>query len=913
MTDEESAAVIQDLKPGLWRFARDHFKEIVIAIAVVLILFLVYESNYALFHTSVEFIVIVIGCATFLLVWKSRKILDNTYLLFIGTSFLFFAIITFFHLIAAPGVGVLLDEGAPLSSQLWIAGQAFLAVSLLAAPLLMDQKPRFDYLVVVFAAVTGLLLLSIFVFPVFPATYINGIGQTPFKIAAEIGISLILVGAILLLVQRRRNFDQDVYRNLLVAIGLTIATEISLAFMSFATDIFSFIGHIFRLFSFYFFYVAIVAVGLERPYDVLYRDLKESESWFRSLYSSMAEGFAVHDIVYREGKPSDYIVTDVNPAFEKILGIPREAAVGRKGSELFGSGNAPFLEKYARVASGGSPERFESYFSPMDKYFAISVFSPRAGTFVTVFADITESRRAEETLHDSSERLRLMIETSPVAIGFGDSKGRIFQANETFYALTGYTREEIAAGNIGWDRLTAPEYAALDCQIMATLEETGSAGPYEKEYIRKDGSRVPLLLTVSKIPGRDEHITFILDITKRKETLEALRRSQEELEHRVEERTAELQAALEAVRNERLRLFDVMETLPAMVCLLTGDYHVAWANRSFREQFGESEGRYCYDYCYGEKAPCPFCESFVPLQTGKPHHWEVTSPEGTIISAHDYPFTDTDGTPMVLEMDIDITEQRRTEEELVKARDQLEERVRERTAELETMLERVKQSNKELEQFAYVASHDLREPLRMVTTFSQLLKQRYGGKLDADADEFIKYIVDGGITMDTLVNDLLEFSRITSKGRPFEPTDMNKVVSDALRNLAVTVAESGAHITVEALPELTVDRSQMTQVFQNLVSNAIKFHGLQAPEIAISAAYSGHEWTFSVKDNGIGIDRAYWEKIFEIFKRLHSKEEFSGTGIGLAICRRIVERHGGKIWVESEVGEGSTFSFTLPG
>ena len=221
-------------------------------------------------------------------------------------------------------------------------------------------------------------------------------------------------------------------------------------------------------------------------------------------------------------------------------------------------------------------------------------------------------------------------------------------------------------------------------------------------------------------------------------------------------------------------------------------------------------------------------------------------------------------------------------------------------------------SNRELEQFAYVASHDLREPLRMVTSFSQLLEERYKGRLDPDADEFIHYIVDGGIRMDALVNDLLEFSRITSRAKPFEPTDMNAVVGDALRNLSVAIQESGVAVQSDVLPTVSVDRSQMVQVFQNLIANAIKFRGKNHPEIRIGATRQGDEWVFSVSDNGIGIDPAYWDKIFEIFKRLHTREEYPGTGIGLAICRRIVERHGGRIWVESEEGKGSTFFFSLP-
>ncbi len=237
---------------------------------------------------------------------------------------------------------------------------------------------------------------------------------------------------------------------------------------------------------------------------------------------------------------------------------------------------------------------------------------------------------------------------------------------------------------------------------------------------------------------------------------------------------------------------------------------------------------------------------------------------------------------------------------------------KEMDARLRRKADELARSNEELERFAYVASHDLREPLRMVTSFSQLLQQRYQSRLDTDADEFIHYVVEGGKRMDALVNDLLEFSRINSRAKPLEPTDMNIVVKDALRSLSIAIEESGASIEVEYLPMVPVDRTQMSQVFQNLLSNAIKFRGKNAPLIRIGATRTETEWVFSVQDNGIGIDPSYAETIFEIFKRLHTKEEYPGTGIGLAISRRIIERHGGKIGVKSEIGKGSIFTFTIP-
>ena len=226
--------------------------------------------------------------------------------------------------------------------------------------------------------------------------------------------------------------------------------------------------------------------------------------------------------------------------------------------------------------------------------------------------------------------------------------------------------------------------------------------------------------------------------------------------------------------------------------------------------------------------------------------------------------------------------------------------------------EELARSNKELEQFAYVASHDLQEPLRMVTSYVQLLARRYKGKLDSDADDFIGFAVDGAVRMWKLINDLLTYSRVGIRGKESESTDSETVLNQSFNDLKVAIEENGAVVTHDPLPTVMVDRSQLGQLFQNLVGNAIKFRGNEPPRVAISASRNGNGWTFSVRDNGVGIAPEYSERIFIIFQRLHSRQKYAGTGIGLAICKKIVERHGGRIWVESEVGKGATFYFTLP-
>ena len=222
-------------------------------------------------------------------------------------------------------------------------------------------------------------------------------------------------------------------------------------------------------------------------------------------------------------------------------------------------------------------------------------------------------------------------------------------------------------------------------------------------------------------------------------------------------------------------------------------------------------------------------------------------------------------------------------------------------------------SNAELEQFAYVASHDLQEPLRMVASFTQLLGKRYRGKLDQDADEFIGFAVDGATRMQRLINDLLAYSRVGTRGKSLKSTDCQVILREVRDNLMKAIEESGAVITQDPLPTVEGDEVQLLQLFQNLIGNAIKFHSSETPRIHVTAKRRGHEWVFAIEDNGIGIAAEHQERIFSIFQRLHQRSEYPGTGIGLAICKKIVERHGGRIWVESRLGKGSTFYFSIPG
>jgi PAS domain S-box-containing protein len=416
------------------------------------------------------------------------------------------------------------------------------------------------------------------------------------------------------------------------------------------------------------------------------------------------------------------------------------------------------------------------------------------------------------------------------------------------------------------------------------------------------------------VPAVDREIRDADVRREKRQAEEALRRSYEELERRVEDRTTKLKMALdesrqhqEALRESEQRLNRSQEIahLGSWELDLVNN-RLYWSDEVYRI-FGLQPQEFGATYEAFIEAGHPDDRTAVneaysgSLREGRDsyeiEHRVVRKAAGEVRIVHekcDHIRDDSGRIIRSVGMVHDITERKKLEEDR------------------ERLLHELMRSNKELEQFAYIASHDLQEPLRMVSSFVQLLGHRYKGRLDEDADEFIGYAVNGAAHMQRLLNDLLAYSRVGMKGEPFKLIDLKSALDKAIINLKVEIDHTCAEIIHESLPIVYADEVQMVQVFQNLLGNAMKFSNAGPPRINVSAEMKDDEWVICVQDNGIGIDPKYFGRIFHIFKRLHSKEEYRGTGIGLAICKKIIERHNGRIWVESELGKGASFYFTIP-
>jgi PAS domain S-box-containing protein len=605
----------------------------------------------------------------------------------------------------------------------------------------------------------------------------------------------------------------------------------------------------------------------------------------KQLYQELFENVNVGILRSTPGPEGSFI--DMNPAMVKLFEADsREQLMALHPSAIYWDASQRKVINDAIVAKGFAKEeiRFKTLKGkPLWCHINSVKKTDASGKvyFDSTIEDFTERKRAEEELKESEAKFKRLYDSNVIGVIFWDTAGNISQANSEFLRIVGYTEEEVLSGKVRWKDMTPPEYAPLDEKAIKEMTETGISAPFEKEYIRKDGSRVPIRLNAAFLKGeKDIGICFIQDITERKRAEEALRQSE-----------------------EKYRLLS--EFTWDWVYWLDNDHRFVYCSPSCERITGYAAEEFLRDPALLMGIVHPedralMAEHRKAFHSSAVHgelEFRIVRRDGEVrwIEHVCKPIVTADGGSLG---------RRSGNRDITKSK-QAEEAIKRYAADL-------KRSNEELQQFAYVASHDLQEPLRAVASFTQLLSERYKGRLDKNADEFIAFAVDGAHRMQALINDLLSYSRLETRGKPPEPTDSHDALGQALANLGTAIRESGTLVTNDDLPLVKADEGQLVQLFQNLVGNAIKFRGQEPPRVHVSALPRGGEWLFTVRDNGIGIAKEYHERIFSIFQRLHSREEYPGTGIGLALCKRIVERHGGTIRVESEPDSGSNFFFTLP-
>ena len=541
--------------------------------------------------------------------------------------------------------------------------------------------------------------------------------------------------------------------------------------------------------------------------------------------------------------------------------------------------------------------------------------------------EIQERQRSEVALRESEERFHLAFENAAIGMALVSPKGVWLQVNRALCEMLGYSEEELLATT--FHAVTHPDDIGIGrSQLQQLIRGNKRSVQFEKRYRHKQGYTVWVLLSASLVQDLQGQplyaVTQIENITERKRAQEELQqqhlraqlfaevtlkiRQSLQLEDIFQTAVTEIQRILKA---DRVLLFQLWSdgsgqvvqeaVVPEYPATLTQTFQDSCFQESYLDQYRQGRMSAIANIEDAEIQPC-YVEFLQRLKVKANLVVPIVVREslwGLLIAhqcAHPRHWTS---------FETELLQQLANQIGIALAQAQLLEQETHQRQELS-------RSNSDLQQFAYIASHDLQEPLRMISSYLQLLERRYKDRLDTDAIEFIAYAVDGAIRMKTLINDLLVYSRLGTQTKPFKLTDCNQVVQQAIANLRMAIQENQVQMILGDLPTIPADATQLNQLFQNLISNAIKFRGTTAPKIEIAADHQAEGWRFWVRDNGIGIDAEYAERIFIIFQRLHSRSSYPGTGIGLAICKKIVERHGGQIWVESTVGQGSTFYFTVP-
>ncbi|MGE5401126.1 MAG: PAS domain S-box protein [Ignavibacteriales bacterium] len=606
---------------------------------------------------------------------------------------------------------------------------------------------------------------------------------------------------------------------------------------------------------------------------------------------------------------NDHIITEVNSTAASMLGAEIKWLSGKSVTDFI---DPPFLDIFHFHASeayktGKKQEcelrlvrtdgiRFYAFLNSMvlnenerepHLCMALTDISDRKAAELDVQAGELRKRNIELSILTESlqaERERLMYQAHLIdnvndAIIATDGRYTLTAWNKAAERMYGWKAEEVLGKDIRG--VISTEYGSKkNAGMTHVFDDMGRVSERLVQF-GKDDKKVVTECTTIAIRDKNGEVTGYIsvnrDITEHKKAEKALR-----------------------ISTERFRL--AVDNFPDTFIIYDAERRIQFINA-----YGIRTGGYSMKHYIGYKdeeiyppevtnAYLPTLKNCVTTRTPQTVECRLRYPSGILTTIINYvPLLNEKGKIyQILGIMHDITKRKQAEEKLQRT------------------ITELKRSNEELEQFAYIASHDMQEPLRMIASYTQLLAKRYSDQLDSSALDFINYALEGAKRMQRLINDLLKYSRVTTRGKPFKSIDCEAILTDVLSDLKESILENKATITQDPLPMILADETQIAQLLQNLIGNAIKFHGERDPEIHISCQRKDKSWVFSIRDNGIGMESEYFNRIFLIFQRLHTKEAYPGTGIGLAVCKKIVERHGGRIWVESTPGEGSIFYFTIP-
>ena len=915
---------------------------VAVLLAVLLSIYAVNSKDYLVFHSGVELFICVVAASVFVVGWNGRRYIDNAFYLILSIGCLSISVLHALHLLAYQGLEVV-GDGADTATQLWIGTRYLTAVFFLVAPLFVKRRLNAALLTGVFAGVTGLLLLSIFAWHIFPACFVEPEGLTPFKKISEYVISAFFLLSMWLLWRKQKDLPKNVFQPLLLAVGAGVGAEISFTLYTDVYGIFNALGHLLILLSFGMIYKGLVEAMLRTPYETLFRDLKRSEERYRNLVELSPDAVLIH---------RDNSIVFVNTAALRLFGAAEDSdLLGRPPFEMFHGDSHPVVREWIDLLQkGGRVPLGEAKILRVDGEVrdvevSASPLSGQEGAAIQVILrDVSTRKRSEEALRESEQRFRSVVEANMIGVLFANpGTGQVTDANDEYLRIIGRSRRELEAGLLNAREITPP--AILEREDRLPMSVAGKpVQPFEKEYIRPDGSRVPVIIGGAFLDQpRNRVVAFVLDYT----------------EHKQAERERDITLAFLRLVNGTTALHDLVNASVGFfseqsgceavgIRLKEGDDYPYYGTTGFSKDFVRSESSLCL-LCVSGKwddgaaldclCGCVIrgqCDPCLPFYTPSGSFWTnsttelIAGPYASRLPSRLRKRCNEEGYESVVLIPLrsgdeimgllQMNDRRRNlftprvvalwerlagylAVALAKAR--AEEALRESAANLA-------RSNKDLEQFAYVASHDLQEPLRQISGFVRLLHRNYAPLFDQNAKEFFDFIQDGVHRMQSLIDDLLQYSRVGRNKTALSSVDLNEVCDTARSNLQTRISETQANVTVNPLPVVKGNPTLLAQVFQNLLANSLKFRGQAQPEIEVGARQDGNEWLVWVKDNGIGFEAEHADSIFMVFQRLHPRDAYEGTGIGLAICKRAVEQHGGRIWAESKPNDGATFYFTLP-